>query len=637
MNVYLDNILLVNEPLGLGLDEFAEVIELDLVLHGYIHTFEFELTFIKDGFDYIYQKKLTDGFCSRIEVRIEVPTNQGTNVVTGFFFITDCSFNHTSKTVKTEITDSTYGVFISESKSLKINPSSTVTRSGQVLVPVVADDITVFTPSTGVNLVTDAKMYELSPTVEHIIKYLSDNGLQYSQTYFTPAFNFHLVDPFFLRNRGGAPDIQLSFEELMIQLHKLFGIWFKIDNSTIPATFTLIQGEDNFFGSFNGVQFPNIRDLVEEFYPERFFSTVEVGDEEAIIERGSTYQLPTVPLVGFKEETYNTDSDCTLDNTLDLKSEWIIDHNKIEEILLSGDDQNQKPVLIYTDASLNAYKGTYGKTGNMRYYNEELLNFKVLARHEIPSDLSQGLGADTDGFVAYLSADDNITADTNTYPYPFDNETSDPGNNYDPVLFRYVAPADGSYKFVVNLEYIVDNLQLPPGGFPGSGRVDIDVTIYRRQTGTGTILQQNVLSIVHLAPTGGNVTAQVFAEFYLDATDYVDARIDVDFLFTGGDNDMTIIGDYVGGGTYFATVFTFNNGGTVNTTSLLDYKASALKFSDYPITSIDWNRLKDDPSQSIYINNGANNTECWIKKIKRNLKTGKSECEMISSPLLTQL
>lgn len=638
MKVYLDNILLEHEPLGLGTDEFSEVIELDLSLHGYVQMFEFELTFIKDGFEYIYEKKKQNGYCSRIEVRIENPSPQGTNVVTGFFFLTDCSFNHTDKTVKTEITDSTYGVFISESKSLKISPAATVTRSGNVLVPVPETDVTVYTPSTGVDLVPDAKMYELAPTVEHMIKYLSDNGLDFAQTYFTPEFNFFLSSPYFLRNRGSAniPDVQFSFEELMTQLFKLFGIWFKVNNSTIPATFTLVQGEENFFGTYNGIELPDIRNLIEEFYHERFFATVEVGDTEAIIERDTTYQLPTVPLVGFKEEVYNAASDCTLDNTLDLKSEWIIDHNLIEKIVTVGDD-NERPVILYVDENDNAYKGTYGVTGNARYYNEELLNFKVLARHNMPSDLNQALGADTDGFVAYLGTDDNITVTTATYPYPFDTETSDPGNNYDNVLFRYIAPESGSYKFVVNLEYIVNDLQLPAGGFPGSGRVDIDVTIYRRQTGTGTILQSETVNIVHLTPTGANVTQQIFLQVFADATDYIDARVDVTFQNAGANNDVTILGQYVGGGSYFATVFTFNNGGTVDTTSLIDYRASALKFSDYPIPLDKWNRLKQDPSQGIYINNGGNNTLCWVKRIKRNLKTGKSECEMLSSSLLTQL
>jgi hypothetical protein len=123
----------------------------------------------------------------------------------------------------------------------------------------------------------------------------------------------------------------------------------------------------------------------------------------------------------------------------------------------------------------------------------------------------------------------------------------------------------------------------------------------------------------------------------MDATDHANVRIDVTFQTAGANNDVTIVGQYVDGGTYFATVYTFNNGGTVETTALNDYKASALKFTEYPIPAVSWISLKNNPSQGVYVNNGGNNTLCWIKKIKRNIKTGKSECEMISSPLLTQL
>lgn len=639
MNVYLDNTLLVNEPIGLDEDGISEVIDLDLTLHGYVLMFEFPLTFVLDGFDYIYQKKLENGFCARIEVRIEVPSEQGTNIAKGFFFLSDCTFNHTSNTVEVEITDSTYGVFISEAKKLKISPASTSTRSGLALTPVPADDISLFDPTNGAALLTDAKMYELSASVEHIISYLSDNELQFFQNYFTDSYNFFLGDPFFINNRGGAPDIQLSFEDYMIQNFKVFSLWFKINNSTNPATFTLIQGEENFFQDFDGVTFNSIRDLEESFYPERFFSNVEVGDEDAIKDRVGTYQLPYTRLVGFTEETYNTESDCTLDNTLDLKSDWIIDHNKIEQILLVGDDSNDKPVLIYVDENLNAVEGTYAIQGTMRYYNEPLLNYQVLARHEIPSSLSQGIGADTDSFKAYKTNDTNATANGSLTPVDFDDDTPpgfDTGGNYDIINFRYTAPADGAYKFNVNLEYIVDSLELAPFGFPGTGRLDIDITINRRDSG-GTLIQSVTKPIVHLVPTGTSVIKTATAEFFLEATDYVDVDVVYSFLHAGAGNSLTILGLYdTDKGSWFETLYTFNNGGTADVTNLNDYKASALKF-DYPITATQWNALKNNPTQGIYINNGGNNTLCWIKNIKRNLKTGMATCEMISSPFLTNL
>jgi hypothetical protein len=638
MNVYLDNILLVDEPIGLNEDGLEEVIDLDLTLHGYVLLYEFPLTFVGDGYDYIYQKKLDQGFCAKIEIRIEVPTEQGTNIATGFFFLSDCEFNHTSFTVETEITDATYGVFISEAKDLKISPMATSTRGGEALTPVVADDITLFVPSTGANLATAAKMFEIAAVYEHIIKYLSDNGLDFAQTYFTQPFDFFFSNNYYMRNRGINPDVQFSFLDISRGTFKLFGLWFKIDNSTNPSTFTIVQGEENFFEEFDGIQFNNIRDLKESFYPERFFSTVEVGDDEAIIERGTTYQLPTVPLVGFREEVYNAQSDCTLSNTLDLKSDWIIDHNKIEEIVITGDD-NERPVLVYADGN-DAYKGTYAKQGVMRYYNEEILNFKVLARHNIPSSLSQGLGADTASFKAYKTADSTVTASGSLAPVDFDDDTPpgfDTGGNYNTGTFRYVAPSDGSYKFNVNLEYIVNDLQVQPGGFVGSGRVDIAINIRKRDSG-GSVLQTFTQEFVHLTPTGASVIKTATAEFFLEATDYVDVDVSYTFLFPGASNSVTFLGLYnVDAGSWFETIYTFNNGGIADVTNINDYRASALKFEDFPITAAQWTRLKNNPSQGIHVNNGGNNTLCWIKNIKRNLKTGKATCEMISSPFLTQL
>jgi hypothetical protein len=641
MKVYLDNILLKRNPQGLS--DISEVIELDLDLHGYVHYFDLPLTFVGDGFKYLYDLKITDGFCRKVELRIEVPTQQGTNVVTGYLFLTDCKFNHTKKTVECEVTDSTYGIFLSEAKELKISPLADISRDGTTITAVTPVGLTLFAPSTGADLATDAYTFKIAEIYEHLIKYLSNNTLQFSQSYFTAAFNFYFCNNYYMRNRGNVPDLQFSFDEIQRGCFKLFGLWFKLDNTTIPATFTLVQGESNFFEDYDSITWNNIRDLKEEFYPERFFSTVGVGDSDAIIERGSTYQLPTVPLVGFREETYNAANDCVLENTLDLKSEWVIDHNKIEQIVVAGED-SETPVLIYGDASDNAQKGTYGKDGVMRYYNEELLNFKVLERHNLPSGLSQALGADVSGFRAYAGSDLALAASTNTTPYPFDDTASgyDTGTNYNTVTYRYVVPQAGSYKFLVNLEYLVAGLQ-GMGANNTGGRVDVDVYIYRRKTGTGAILAQSqVMNIVHLVTSTTRTIDQGTAEFFCEATDYVDVRVDVTFLIAGAANSLTIYG--VGlddnaevNGSYFETVFTFNNGGTVDLAALLDYKASALKFDGFPINATHWNSIKENPTQGIHINNGGGNSLCWVKLIKRNLKTGKSDCEMISSPLLTQL
>lgn len=640
MKVYLDEILLAVAPTGIA--EIEEVIELDLNLHGYVRYFELPLEFIKDGFKYINNAKKQDGFCRKISVRIEVPSDQGTNIARGYLFLTEGSLNHTRKKAKFEITDDTYGVFVSESKSLKISPAATVTRSGEVLTPVTATDITLFAPSTGADLATDAKMFEIADVIEHIIKYLSDNGLQFSQSYFGGTFDFYLSNHYYIYNRGTAPDITLSFEEVMRQCFKLFGTWFKIDNSTTPPTFNLVQGEENFFEAHGGITWSNIRDLVEEFYPERFFSTVDVGDDEAIIERGNTYQLPTVSLVGFKPETFNAGSNCSLNNKLDLKSEWIIDHNRIENIIATG-TYDENPLLIYANTStLNAHKGTYGKDGNMRYYNEEVLNYKVLNRHSIPTTLTQANGADTSGFRAYKTGDTTLTADNTTSPYPFDEDSVqgyDIGGNYNNVTYRYIAPAAGAYKFLVNLEYLVSGIQ----GVGAGGSVTITIKFNKRKTGTGTILQSVESDIVHISTSTENYVKQRTAEFFLEATDFVDVSIEVDFFLTGAANSVTIFGGYFNpeveyAGSYFETVYTFNSGGTAELSELLDYKASALKFDGYPIRADHWNSIKQNPSQGIHINNGeSGDILSWIKIIRRNIKTGKANVQMLTSSALTQL
>ncbi len=651
MKVFLEEIQLNDLPVGL--EDLEEILFLDLELHTYLIKYEIPLKFWGDGFKFINDQKKINGFCKKISGRIEVPETQGVNVIRFFFYLTDCQFQHTTNTCEVEIIDDTYGAFISDARDIKISPLAANSRDGSGLTPVTSTNITLFTPLTGVNLGTDAKMYKLGDVFDHLVRYLSNDDLQTSYDFLTDTNNFCLSSHFYIFNRGTDSDIQFSLKEVVSNMFKLFDFWFKMDQTTQPATFTAVQGEDNFFGTPGGITFANIRDLTEEFYQERFFSTVKVGDEDAIIQRsGSTYQLPTVPLVGFREEIYNAANDCVLEKELDLASEWIIDHNKIEQ-MLGSTTYEEKAVLIYCDTTVgvgDAYKGTYALQGAMRYYNEELLNFKVLNRHNIGTNLSQALGISTDDFLAWQSADVTYTTTGGFTIIAFDDDTApegfDTGANYDAVNFRYIAPQTGSYKFEVGLEYTIDGIQ-DDANFGFDGTLTIEIRIIRKNS-VGTTLQTKEFDIVHLAETdpASPVLEIRFADFFLESTDYVEVQLRRTFLYAGATNSVTFFGVHTlpiptdadtYGGCYFKTAFIFNNGGTIDTGALKDYKASALKFDGFPIPADNWNSIKANPTQSIYVNNGGANAECWVKEIRRNIKHSTSKVEMLTSPNLTNL
>lgn len=653
IKVYLDGQLLRDNPDGFN--DIEEIIERDSEVKGYVIKYELSLTFYGDGYNYIFNKKDQSGFCNRISVDIEFIEPGSTNTINGYFFLTDIKINHTKRSISVPIEDNTYGSLINTGKKIQISPAVAVTKNLEMLTPVAASDITMFSPTTGNNLSTDAKMYEYLATFEHIIAYLSDNGIQFSNlSQDLIDYEYHLSNNYYMENRGSAPDILMSFEQLMEMANKFWNCWFKIDHSTNPPTF-ILNSENEFFEAAGSVKFNAVRDLVEYFNQDDFFTTLKVGSTKALISRSNGYTLPLVPLISFSEETFNSQSDCMIDDEKNLlTNQFIYDQNNIQEILLNPPTTDgqwlEEPVIIETDSNA-AVQGTYA-IDNYYYYNESLLNYNIIDRHNIPTDMSVAYGVTTDDFLSVYSSANNFTATNNFSFWPDDDSVNgyDPGTNYTPVDGRYTSPADGIYRFRTHLEIKVNSLTQTSffGGLGGYNPVNFTVLFTRRNSG-GTLLQ-SVLSTGTsiLAPTTGTNYPVINKEqtFYLEAGDYVNVQVNMTMNPLLGNppttNDIDLIAKFVDGngvlhGCWFETVLVFNGGGVAIEGDYDDYFSSILEF-DFPITNKDWNSLKSNPAQGVIVNtDGGNDTTAWIRKISRNPKTGEAKCELITSINNTQL
>lgn len=640
VEVYLDNVLLQNEPVGVR--EITEVIEKDYNVKGYVIKYnQITLKFWGDGCTYVRNSVRADGYEKRINITIRLIDDAGySDTITAYFFTTDIEYNSTKNTYEVQLEDDNFGAFLKSGSKQEISVSAAVSRNGEELTPITADTVTIYTPSTGVNIGTGAKLFDLIDIMGLLVAYLSDDSIDFeSDDFFTHRYG--LTKHYFLNTAGlgQTPDNKISFFDLMEFYNKVFNAWFWIDQTAETPKMRLEQ-EGDLMSDYVDIAFSFVDELKMTFDQDLFYSSVRVGSQRAIIDRGALiYQLPFTPLIGFSEEVVNSRSETVLDNELDLTiSKFVCDTNKIEKYIITAvtdaEYDEEHTIIQYALLVDQATKGQYGITGANRLYNETLTNKNILNNHYLPTELVSEIGTDTDGFLAYITTDTPV--EQNDTPMIFDDDSNigfDNGGNYDNTTGEYTIPGDGTYRF--RAEIWIEILSL----VTAYGNLLDGVTIYVSWARNGVV--QQIQTSVIFGETQTPVSTVKEYEGFFDAGDKIAVNVETVFLndwgigqnvanlkgtFTYTDND----GAQRIGGCNFSTVFVYNSGGAVVTPDTLDYPAVNYEFTK-DINLNDWKKLKQNPIQGIKVDtDGKNVSNAWVKRISRNLITGKSEVNLFT-------
>lgn len=638
INIYLDGTKLNTLPLDIT--EFEEELVKDNELFGFITKYPLDLTFVGDGYKYLLGLKKSAGYCRRVEVLITFAPNgdptYGT-AIRGFIQISDTEHDHTKKTIKCSIEDNNFGSILKQNSKVPVDARSIVTRNGLTMSGVTPFNLTVYTPATGGNFANPCTAYELPKVFEHIIKFLSDNEINFQSDFLSnlPASEkLCLVRGEELSKKNNAqPEVIVSFKELMEFVHKKYNLWFFIDTSGVTPIFRL--EEEDFLFSTSVVTIPNVKDLKETFDQEQLTSVIKVGCEDALKDVTATYELPYVQAIAFAEEEYFLKGTCGIDSELDLLTgkEIQADTNAIEaQVTLASSSFNEEVFCIQYDSGTNvAHKGEYILStpgGLPKLYNEQMLNLNVMNRFKAPTDIALILGDGTNDNFRASRTNDVAMADTT--PIDFDDETTapneDPGGNYSIVTYRYTAPANGLYSFEVGLNYEITTL-INTNNFNQNtqpGRVDLDVYFTKRNAAATQLQQKRFLNIVHFST--GLFQKSGSSTFYMNAGDTMEARLDVSvFGYT------TFAGTLKGKNTYFKTTYVFTGGGDIQVGDPQNIPIILLEFKR-GISNKDWKTMVSQSFNGVTINtNGQNNTLCWINSVKRKLFKGTCDFKLVTT------
>lgn len=363
LRVYLDSTLLTNTPIGW--DKAKIKSKRDKDIRGLFTNYTTDLEFWGDGFDYL-DNILNQDYCQTVEVTIDSNdcTGEWETEFNGTIALTQITkYDVERKTITTKILDESFDAKINNNKSLKAFVDVGTSKNGEDITPVTPVDISFFLPTANFNtyIGTAREGYRVYDCFRFIIDYMTDGGVDFVSDVFGSSgeyYNWFLFTGSEIRvGAGNGRQLEVSFKELFIELHKKTNLSFAIEPN--PSGYTnqfriRIEPTEYFEQDDAVITLSDVLGIEMEFDKEALYSNVEIGSDD--FDDNVVLSYPPLNFKAFKEENYTILGQCNVDETLDLVSKYIIDSNVIEDILVNSVDKyDRKNFLVVTDGS-NAIK-----------------------------------------------------------------------------------------------------------------------------------------------------------------------------------------------------------------------------------------------------------------------------------------
>lgn len=472
--VFLNN---TEVPIPKDYDRFTQKVERDydkrLIRVPYPATF----TFAGAGYDFLRQMFLED-ICDTVRFRA-FETCNGTrySIIRGEIALSDCKFDLQHCTVEVAVEDDTIGSRIANNFRIPISPRAPLSKNGTTIDAVPITDLLVFNPGDPEpDYLPNARaMFDWYACMQHAIQYMSDGAVTLTSDWYEGlgvAERLALCSGFQLRTASNAEEgirITYTFEDLWLEVAKRFNLWLSVSRDIQGNPTILLEPEADMFPSTAAFELLWQEGLIQSVDADRLFSAVVVGDEKGLKNLGPVESLPFLVLQTHSEERFHFSGQCNRDVVMELGGQWITDTNIIERVTVldttSTDYDADIFIIQYSTYTGAAVKGDYLNPGNGPYlYNELMLNFNILDRYDLPSDVGQYFDASTANFRASHPAPFGTLGQMPQPPNQFEineivlppgylnfpDETTppneDPGGNWDQVV-TYTAPAQGYYEF----------------------------------------------------------------------------------------------------------------------------------------------------------------------------------------------
>jgi hypothetical protein len=458
-------------------EDFGFTISEEKDINARITSFNNELIFIGQAFEYLIDKLDENGFCNLINVEVQYRCDGFyKQLVKGYFIISECNFQLDRCQVKTKLYDESFSTKINNNKNIPFSMLNALTKNLQPVTPPTIIDGQLFNPSNGVYDSNTIIGYQIFDVFKHLVSCMSDNLIDFASNLF--EFDLNTDGDLYIVTNGEAirsrltGEVVVSFEKLFTAMHRKLNLCLVFEKQANGRPLLRIEeaayiNQQN--PSVNLYDQPNIS---LAFDRDILYSAVSFGSSpmlEAEDCTGGTCSFTQTPFRGFREETFGFTGECNTSRVLDLNSSDIIfDSNIIEDVFRFNTDERKLDTFVI--------ESTYSATTNLYYairfdpynlnqkiYNGGFRNINVSSNWigGYPNSLFSFLNvppnaalADLTAFGSYpvagqpfFTADDGVFSDFisyNNFPVPFSNVQYDTGNNFDNYI--YTAPFLGTYN-----------------------------------------------------------------------------------------------------------------------------------------------------------------------------------------------
>ena len=607
------------------------VLKRDRAFDGILASYEATVTFYGAAYDYLLSLK-AQGFCS--SALLEVYRTDGYTpqiIAQGRIFIADCEFKEAQKGVLCKIKDDTFFAKINSNKGIKTIPSGNISKNGSEITPAQAYEVLMYdlSDTTLSRTIYSVRVYE---AFRWFIDFMTNGTLQFQSDSFNYDGEYEglcitvgskFSSPTFANYNTSTPPLTaFSFEDLYKEVKKKIPICFVIENPFTNPIFR-IETIDYLQGNPSPLQFTDIDSILTKFDVQRLYSAIKVGSKT--LNTGVLLDFPeNINFVGFKEEEFFTVGECSINNVLDLVSDWVISSNVIQDALQGSQDYDSDLFLldtIVTDAA--NHDGRSNNTDYLDvgffYYNELLSNYATLNRNNggFPSSLAINYNESVDATFQAVTTGATLTPTVTSII--FDVETYDNGNNFDPTTGRFTAPFTNVYKFESRI--IFELVSLVPPSF-GSSFVR-GILRFRVKDSAGVTYQDVYLDTIDMYDLkvyyfNGNITVT------MNQGD--EAFVSLNFLNFADD----FSGDVLIPNTFFRCVSNGDGSGLIELVDSNNYDVTTHEFN-YPLTAEQFETIIDSPVDSFEFYSTTENIRVGrLEDIKFNYNTNLATIKLSS-------
>lgn len=381
-------------------EDFGINITEDDSIGARIVSFDNELIFGGDVFNYLYDKLATSGYCELVRLSVQYLCASGTweRLVDGYLIVTECNFILDRCQVKTKMYDETFSTKINNNKSIPFSLRLTESKNGAAITPPTAVPLYVFNPGVAIYS-TPAYAYTVYDTFAHLVACMSDGLIDFDSNFFTASYPQSNV-AFYTNGQSlrikSNVEILASFEQLYLAMRSKLNLGMGFERQANGRPLLRIEQATYFQQSTPSSNLYDQPEIEMQFDTRRLYQAADFGNELYLevgqCNNGDTQcEFTQSPFRGFRTEKFGFVGECNTSNILNLKtSEIIFDTNLIQDIVVfNNTGYETNGVIIQSDwtgsqapntATANGYD-PYG-VGNTIYngtYRNEVVSANWLS------------------------------------------------------------------------------------------------------------------------------------------------------------------------------------------------------------------------------------------------------------------